>query len=162
MPQRPGVSPSASSPRSSTLGARPVATSTRSASASEPSASMTRTPPSEASTRSMPAPSRSAMPSVSNACSTSAAASGSNLGSRRPPRCTTVTSAPSRRWSWASSQPAAPPPRTIRLAGTSCDEVASMVVLAASRILGREISPEQHRALIERSLDEAGQDLRKH
>jgi len=38
-------------------------------------------------------------------------------------------------------------------------EVASMVVLAASRILGREISPEQHRALIERSLDEAGTEL---
>ena len=40
-------------------------------------------------------------------------------------------------------------------------EVASMVVLAASRILGREISPEQHRALIERSLDEAGGELKR-
>jgi F-type H+-transporting ATPase subunit b len=40
-------------------------------------------------------------------------------------------------------------------------EVASMVVLAASRILGKEISPEQHRALIERSLDEAGGELRQ-
>jgi F-type H+-transporting ATPase subunit b len=40
-------------------------------------------------------------------------------------------------------------------------EVASMVVLAASRILGREISPEQHRALIERSLDEAGSELQQ-
>ena len=39
-------------------------------------------------------------------------------------------------------------------------EVASMVVLAASRILGREVSPEQHRALIERSLDEAGRELK--
>lgn len=39
-------------------------------------------------------------------------------------------------------------------------EVASMVVLTASRILGREISPEQHRALIERSLDEAGGELK--
>lgn len=39
-------------------------------------------------------------------------------------------------------------------------EVASMVVLAASRILGREVSPEQHRALIERSLDEAGKEMR--
>ena len=39
-------------------------------------------------------------------------------------------------------------------------EVASMVVLAASRILGREVSPEQHRALIERSLDEAGGELK--
>ena len=38
-------------------------------------------------------------------------------------------------------------------------EAASMVVFAASRILGREISPEQHRALIERSLDEAGSEL---
>jgi|SRR5512135_1881281 F-type H+-transporting ATPase subunit b len=38
-------------------------------------------------------------------------------------------------------------------------EVASMVVLAASRILGREVSPEQHRALIERSLDEAGKEM---
>lgn len=36
-----------------------------------------------------------------------------------------------------------------------------MVVLAASRILGREISPEQHRALIERSLDEAGDELKQ-
>jgi F-type H+-transporting ATPase subunit b len=41
------------------------------------------------------------------------------------------------------------------------NEVASMVVLAASRILGREISPEQHRALIERSLDEAGTELKQ-
>lgn len=40
-------------------------------------------------------------------------------------------------------------------------EVASMVVLAASRILGREISSEQHRALIERSLDEAGGELKQ-
>ena len=40
-------------------------------------------------------------------------------------------------------------------------EVASMVVLAASRILGREISPEQHRALIEESLSEAGAELQK-
>jgi F-type H+-transporting ATPase subunit b len=41
------------------------------------------------------------------------------------------------------------------------NEVASMVVLAASRILGREISPEQHRALIERSLEEAGTELKQ-
>jgi F-type H+-transporting ATPase subunit b len=40
-------------------------------------------------------------------------------------------------------------------------EVASMVVLAASRILGREIDAEQHRALIERSLDEAGAELKQ-
>lgn len=40
-------------------------------------------------------------------------------------------------------------------------EVASMVVLAASRILGKEINPEQHRALIERSLDEAGGEMRR-
>ena len=40
-------------------------------------------------------------------------------------------------------------------------EVASMVVLAASRILGKEIGPEQHRALIERSMDEAASELRK-
>lgn len=40
-------------------------------------------------------------------------------------------------------------------------EVASMVVLAAGRILGREISAEQHRALIERSLEEAGTDLKQ-
>jgi len=40
-------------------------------------------------------------------------------------------------------------------------EVASMVVLAAGRILGKEIGPEEHQALIERSLDEAGSELRK-
>lgn len=40
-------------------------------------------------------------------------------------------------------------------------EVASMVVLAASRILGKEIGPEQHKALIERSMDEAAADMRK-
>jgi len=40
-------------------------------------------------------------------------------------------------------------------------EVASMVVLAASRILGREIDAEQHRALIERSLEEAGTELKQ-
>lgn len=41
------------------------------------------------------------------------------------------------------------------------NEVANMVVLAAGRILGREIRPEQHQALIERSLDEAAPELRK-
>jgi F-type H+-transporting ATPase subunit b len=40
-------------------------------------------------------------------------------------------------------------------------EVASMVVLAASRILGKEISAEQHRTLIERSLDEAGAEMKQ-
>jgi F-type H+-transporting ATPase subunit b len=40
-------------------------------------------------------------------------------------------------------------------------EVASMAVLAASRILGREIDAEQHRALIERSLEEAGTELKQ-
>jgi F-type H+-transporting ATPase subunit b len=40
-------------------------------------------------------------------------------------------------------------------------EVASMVVLAASRILGKEINAEHHRALIERSLDEAGAELKQ-
>lgn len=39
-------------------------------------------------------------------------------------------------------------------------EVAVMVVAAASKILGREVTAEQHRALIERSLDEAGRELR--
>ena len=34
-----------------------------------------------------------------------------------------------------------------------------MVVLAASRVLGREVSGDQHRALIERSLDEAAAQL---
>ena len=38
-------------------------------------------------------------------------------------------------------------------------EVAGMVVAAASRILGTEIDPAKHRALIERSLDEAGAEL---
>lgn len=40
-------------------------------------------------------------------------------------------------------------------------EVANMVVLAASRILGREISPDKHRELIEESLNEAGAELQK-
>jgi F-type H+-transporting ATPase subunit b len=40
-------------------------------------------------------------------------------------------------------------------------ELASMVVFAASRIVGREISAEQHRALIERSLDEAGAEIKQ-
>ena len=40
-------------------------------------------------------------------------------------------------------------------------EVASMAVLAASRILGREVDAKTHQALIERSLDEAGPDLAK-
>jgi len=38
-------------------------------------------------------------------------------------------------------------------------EVAGMVVAAASRILGTEIDPAKHKALIERSLDEAGDEL---
>ena len=38
-------------------------------------------------------------------------------------------------------------------------ELAGMVVLAASRVLGRELDPEKHRALIEQSLDEAAPKL---
>jgi len=38
-------------------------------------------------------------------------------------------------------------------------ELAGMVVLAASRVLDREVDAEQHRALIERSLDEAAAQL---
>src|SRR6267143_941975 len=38
-------------------------------------------------------------------------------------------------------------------------ELAGMVVLAASRVLGREVDAEQHRALIERSLNEAAAHL---
>jgi F-type H+-transporting ATPase subunit b len=38
-------------------------------------------------------------------------------------------------------------------------ELAGMVVLAASRVLGREVNADQHRALIERSLDEAAAQL---
>jgi len=38
-------------------------------------------------------------------------------------------------------------------------EVASMAVLAAGRILGREVDLNAHRALIERSLDEAGAEI---
>ena len=40
-------------------------------------------------------------------------------------------------------------------------EVASMAVLAAGRILGKEVDAKAHQALIERSLDEAGADLGK-
>jgi F-type H+-transporting ATPase subunit b len=40
-------------------------------------------------------------------------------------------------------------------------EVASMAVLAASRILGKEVDAKTHQALIERSLDEAGGELGK-
>ena len=38
-------------------------------------------------------------------------------------------------------------------------ELAGMVVLAASRVLGRELDPEKHRALIEQSLDEVAPQL---
>ena len=38
-------------------------------------------------------------------------------------------------------------------------ELAGMVVLAASRVLGRELDPARHRALIEQSLDEAAPQL---
>jgi F-type H+-transporting ATPase subunit b len=38
-------------------------------------------------------------------------------------------------------------------------ELAGMVVLAASRVLGRELDPAKHRALIEQSLDEAAPQL---
>jgi F-type H+-transporting ATPase subunit b len=40
-------------------------------------------------------------------------------------------------------------------------EVASMAVLAAGRILGKEVDAKTHKVLIERSLDEAGSDLGK-
>jgi F0F1-type ATP synthase membrane subunit b/b' len=36
-----------------------------------------------------------------------------------------------------------------------------MAVLAASKILGREVDANTHKALIERSLDEAGSELGK-
>ena len=39
--------------------------------------------------------------------------------------------------------------------------VASLAVLAAGRVLGREIDANTHRALIERSLEEAGAELRR-
>jgi len=38
-------------------------------------------------------------------------------------------------------------------------ELAGMVVLAASRVLGRELDADKHRALIEQSLDEAAPQL---
>ena len=38
-------------------------------------------------------------------------------------------------------------------------EVAGMVVLAAGKVLGREVNPEEHRNLIEESLDEASASL---
>ena len=38
-------------------------------------------------------------------------------------------------------------------------EVAGMAILAASRILGKEVDANAHRALIERSLNEAGSEL---
>jgi F-type H+-transporting ATPase subunit b len=38
-------------------------------------------------------------------------------------------------------------------------ELASMVVLATSRLLGREIDPGKHRELIEQSLTDAGKEL---
>ena len=38
-------------------------------------------------------------------------------------------------------------------------ELAVMVVLAASRVLGRELDPAKHKALIEQSLDEAAPQL---
>ncbi|HEV2250479.1 MAG TPA: F0F1 ATP synthase subunit B [Candidatus Limnocylindria bacterium] len=40
-------------------------------------------------------------------------------------------------------------------------EVASLAVLAAGRILGREVDAKTHQTLIERSLDEAGSELGK-
>ena len=40
-------------------------------------------------------------------------------------------------------------------------EVAGMVIAAASRVLGAEIDAAKHRALIERSLDDAGAELGK-
>ena len=40
-------------------------------------------------------------------------------------------------------------------------EVAAMAVLAAGRILGKEVDAKTHQALIERSLDEAGTELGK-
>jgi len=40
-------------------------------------------------------------------------------------------------------------------------EVASLAVLAAGRILGKEVDAKAHQALIERSLDEAGTELGK-
>ena len=57
----------------------------------------------------------------------SAAASSSSRG-RIGPRCTTVTSAPSRRCAWASSMPTGPPPSTRRCPGVSSrSKIVSLV-----------------------------------
>ncbi len=71
---------------------------------------------------------RTVIPSAANARASSSPASGSSAGTSRSARCTTVTAAPKRENTWASSQPTGPPPSTISEPGTSSTATASRLV----------------------------------
>src|SRR4051812_16863332 len=124
---RPGSSPTVSSPRSAVEGRRPVATRISSATTSSLLPRVARTGPSVPSRRTDASrvPSRTRMPSLRKAASTSSPANGSSRGSSRGEPSTTVTSdEPSRKNACASSTPTAPPPRTTNRAGSSFADVA--------------------------------------
>ena len=73
-------------------------------------------------------PVRTSMPSRPKTSASSAPASGSSGGSRRPDPSITVTRAPNRAKTWDSSAPIAPPPSTRSDAGTSVASMASRLV----------------------------------
>ena len=126
---RPGVSPTPSSPISAVDGRRPTATRISSALISRWSpSSVATTGPSPASRRAavIRAPVMTAMPSASNAARTSSPAKGSSRDSSRGRPSTTVTSSqPSRRNACAISAPIVPPPRTSNRRGSCLAEVMS-------------------------------------
>ncbi len=122
-----------SSPREATFswarsGRRPAATSSRSATTGSPAPRDTAKRWPSWWTESMVTPVRTSMPSSPNTSASNAPASGSSGPIRWGATSSTVTSAPKRRNTWASSTPMAPPPRTTSEAGTSSVSMASRLV----------------------------------
>ena len=93
-----------------------------------PSSSSTVTVPPARATDVALVSTRTSTPASASAAWTSSAAKGSSRASTRGPASITVTFVPSDAYASASSMPTVPPPRTIRLAGTSLAVVASRLV----------------------------------
>ncbi len=111
----------------SRLALRPAATSSFSAvTFSEPRSRVK--PSSPYATDATFTPTRTSMPSASNAFASRSEASGSSTATSRSATSTTVTSTPNRANTCANSQPIGPPPSTIRDFGSSVSATASRLV----------------------------------
>ena len=124
----PGSRPTLSSPMSSVLSLRPMATSSSSARTGPPSSSSRVTSPPSARTAVALVPRRTSTPFSRSDCSTSSLANRSSRGIRRSPRSISVTSDPSELYACAISTPTTPPPRIASRPGTSFAVVASRLV----------------------------------